>query len=102
MENRAHLGRIFGLDGVGIVPEIDAIDVFIVEPKTGVVRMIDALAGALIEREAASDDGAFGGAQWIENGFFQGGRPDGGSEWLAIDGDVDAVSLFVDGDGDGV
>src|SRR5258708_22202700 len=100
MENRGNIGSIFGLDGVGIVPEIDAIDVFIVEPKAGVVRMIDALAGALLEREAASDDGAVGGAERIKNGFFKRGGPDVGSEGLAIDGDVDAASLFVDGDGD--
>src|SRR5216683_7655056 len=100
MKNRAHFGSIFQFDGVGIVPEIDAIDVFIVEPKAGVVRMIDALAGVLLERKAASDDGAVGGAQRIENGFFKRGGPDIGSERLAIDGDVDAASLFVDGDGD--
>src|SRR5260370_21409251 len=102
MENRAHFGRIFGFDGVGIVPEIDAIDVFIVEPKAGMMRVIDALARALLEREAASDDGAFGGAQWIGNGLFKRGGPDIASEGLDINGDVDAASLFVDGDDDAV
>ena len=61
--------------------------------------VIDAFAGALLERKAASDDGALGGAQRIEHGFFQGRRPDIGCEWLAIDGDVDAAGLFVDDDG---
>src|SRR5712691_9098904 len=102
MKNGAHFGRVFRLDGVGIIPEIDAIDVFIVEPKAGVMRMIDAFAGALLERKAASDDGAFGGAQRIENRFFERGGPDIGSEWLATDCDVDAACLFVDRDGDAV
>ena len=102
MQDGAHLGRVFRLDGVGIVPEIDAIYVFIVEPETGVMGMIDAFARALFEREAASDDGAFGGAEGIENRFFERGGPNVGSERLAVDGDVDAASLFVDGDGDAV
>src|ERR1700730_18184936 len=100
MENGAHLWGIFRFDGVGIVPEIDAVDTLVVEPKAGVMRMIDAFAGALLERKAASDDGAFGGAQRIENGFSQGGRPDVGSEGLAIDEDVDAASVLVCNDGD--
>ena len=66
------------------------------------MRVIDAFARALLEREAACDDGAFGGAQRIENGFFERGRPDVGSERLAVDGDVYTTSLFVDGDGDAV
>src|SRR5207245_744928 len=102
MEDGAHLGGVFRLDGVGIIPEIDAIDIFVVEPKAGVMGMIDAFAGALLKREAASNDGAFGGAERIENRFFERGRPDVGGEGLAIDGDVDAANLFVDGDGDAV
>ena len=47
-------------------------------------------------------DGALGGAQRIEHGFFLGRRPDIGCEWLAIDGDVDAAGLFVDDDGNAV
>src|SRR2546429_144812 len=80
MENGAHLGGIFRFDGVGIVPEINAIDALIVQPKAGVMGVVDALAGALLERKAASDDGAFGGAQRIENGFFKRGGPDIGRD----------------------
>jgi hypothetical protein len=98
VDNGAHLWSIFRFDGVGVIPEIDAVDALIVEPKARVMRMIDALAGTLLERKAASDDGAFGGAQWIENGFFERGGPDVGSERLPIYGDVDAAGLFVDDD----
>src|SRR6266404_5634161 len=102
MENGAHLWSVFRFDGVGIVPEIDAVDAFIVEPKAGVVRVIDAFAGALLERKAASNNRALGGSQGIENGFFERRGPNVGSERLSIDGDVDATVLFVDGDGDAV
>src|SRR6266850_617959 len=102
MNDGAHLGGIFRLDGVGIVPEIDAVDVFIVEPKSGVMRMIDAFAGALFEGEATSDNGSFGAAQGIENGFFQRSGPDIGGEGLAVNGDIHTAGLFVDGDGDAV
>ena len=102
MEDGAHLRRVFRLDGVGIVPEIDAIYVFIVEPETGVMGMIYAFARALFEREAASDDGAFGGAEGVENRFFERGGPNIGGERLTVDGDIDAASLLVDGNGDAV
>src|SRR5712692_7800563 len=102
MDDGAHLGRVFRLDGVGIIPEINAIDVFIVEPKARVMRMVNAFAGALLKRKAASDDGSLGSSQRIENGFFERGGPDVRGEGLAIDGDVDAAGLFVDGDGDAV
>src|SRR6266850_411708 len=102
VDDGAHLWSIFRFDGVGIVPEIDAVDAFIIEPKAGVMRVIDAFAGALLERKAASDDGALGGTQRIQNGFFERGGPDVGSERLSIDGDVDATVLFVDGDSDAV
>src|SRR5882672_5486172 len=102
MNDGAHLGGIFRLDGVGIVPEIDAVDVFIVEPKSGVMRMIDAFAGSLLEWKAASHDGALGGAQRIEDWLFERGRPDVRGEGLAVNGDIHAAGLFVDGDGDSV
>ena len=102
MNDGAHLRRVFRLDGVGIIPEVDAVDVFVVEPEAGMMGMIDAFAGALLEREAASDYGAFGGAEWIEDGFFERSGPDVRSERLAVDGDVDAAGLFVDVNGDSV
>ncbi len=102
MENGAHLGGVFRLDGVGIVPEIDAIYIFVVKPKAGVMGMIDAFAGALVEREAASDDGSFGGTERIEDWFLERGGPDVGSERLAVNGNVDPASLLVDGHGNAV
>ena len=102
MENRSHLGSVFRFDGVGIVPEIEAIDAFIVEPETGMMGVIDAFAGALLEREAASDGGAFSRAERIEDGFFQRGGPNVGGERLAVDRNVDAASLLVDSNGDAV
>ncbi len=41
MVNRAHLGAVFRLDGVGVVPEIEAVDIAVVEPEAGVMRMVD-------------------------------------------------------------
>ena len=35
----------------GVVPEVEAVDVAVVEPEADVVRMIDALAGPRVERE---------------------------------------------------
>src|SRR5712692_2753145 len=102
MDDGAHLGRVLGFDGVRIVPEIEAIDIFIVEPEARVMGMVNAFARALLKRIAASDDGSFGGSQWIENGFFEHGGPNVRGEGLAVDGDVDAAGLFVDGDGDAV
>src|SRR5260370_30142126 len=64
--------------------------------------MMDMWGGELLERKAASHDGDFGGAQRIENRFFEGGGPDIGSEGLAINGDIDAAGLLVDGDSDAV
>jgi len=48
--------------------------------------MIDALTGALLEREAARTDGAFGGAERIEDRFLERGGPNVGGEGLAVDG----------------
>ena len=64
--------------------------------------MIDAFAGALVEREAASDDGSFGGTERIEDWFLERGGPDVGSERLAVNGNVDPASLLVDGHGNAV
>src|SRR5256885_13744333 len=71
-------------------------------PYTTLFRSIYAFARALFEREAASDDGAFGGAEGVENRFFERGGPNIGGERLTVDGNVDAASLFVDGDGNAV
>ena len=61
LDNGAHFGDRFGFDGLGIVPEIDAVDTLVVEPEAGVMRVIDAFAGALLKGKAAGDDRACGG-----------------------------------------
>ena len=53
--------------------------------------MIDALAGARLERKAARDDGAVGGAERIEHRLFELRGPDVRRERLAVDGDVNAA-----------
>src|SRR5712672_343719 len=102
MDNGAHFWSTIRFDGIGIIPEIEAIDVFVVEPEAGVMRMVYTFAGARFEREAASDDGAFGGAERVKDRFFKSGGPDVGGEGLAVNGDVHSASLFVDSDGDAI
>ena len=63
----AHLWSILRLDGFGIVPEINAIDAFVVEPQPSMMRMIHTFTGPLLQWEATSDDGALGSAQRIED-----------------------------------
>ena len=58
--------------------------------------MIDALALARIEREAARDERALRGPQRVEHRLLQRGRPDVGRERLAVDRDVDALRRLVD------
>src|SRR5437667_287879 len=53
--NDAHLRGVFGLDGFGIVPEVEAVDITVVEPETDMMRMVHAFAGAGLERIAARD-----------------------------------------------
>jgi hypothetical protein len=36
--------RVLGRDGVRVVPEVEAVDVAVVEPEADVMRMVDALA----------------------------------------------------------
>jgi len=38
MPNVAHLGSVLGLDGFGVVPEIETIDVPVVKPDSDMVR----------------------------------------------------------------
>src|SRR5260370_17160060 len=95
MTDVAHFGGVFGLDGFGVVPEIEAVNVAVVEPQASVVRMVDALARARFEREAAGDDGAFGGAKGIEDGLGELFGPDVSGEALAVDGNLDAAFPFV-------
>ena len=100
MEDRAHLRSLRRLDRVGVVPEIEAVHVLVVEPQADVMRMIDALAGARRERPPARDDRAAGAANRIEHRLLDVVRPDVRRERLAADGDVDAPRALVRRHGD--
>jgi len=80
----------------GRVPEVGTVDVPVVEPRRNVVWVVGALAGDLLEREAAGEDVAAGGAQRGEEGLLLVGPEDVGRERLAIDKDIDLflVGLF--------
>jgi hypothetical protein len=57
--DRAHLRRVFGLDRIRVVPEVEAVHVAMVEPQADVVRMIHPLARPRIERKPARDERPF-------------------------------------------
>src|SRR5262249_34043295 len=79
------------LYAIRVIPEVDSIDIPVVEPQSNVVRMVDALAGSGIEREAASDNGASRRPERIEDGLFDSVGPDVGGERLAVHRNVNAV-----------
>ncbi len=54
MKNGAHFGAVLRLNGIGVIPEIEAVGIAVVKPQAGVVRMVDAFAGKRIQRIAAS------------------------------------------------
>jgi len=56
-----------------------------------VVRVIDALAGAEVERVAAGDGNSIGVNDGIEDRLLERGGPYVGGEGSAVDGDVDAA-----------
>ena len=94
----AHFGTVFGGDGDGVVPEVEAVDVAVVEPHAGVVGVVLTLAGAGGEGVAARDFDAAVLDQGIEDGLFERGGPDVGGEGRAVDGDVDAAVGLVGDD----
>ena len=91
MHDRPVLRRLRRRDRVGVVPEVEVVHVAVVEPEAGVVRMIDALTGARLERIAARDDDAVRRAQRIEHRLLERRRPDVRGERLAADDDVHAA-----------
>ena len=52
-DNGAHLGGALPRNGVGVVPEIEAVDVAVVEPEAVVVWMVGTLTGARCKRPTA-------------------------------------------------
>ena len=71
LQDRAHLGAIFRLDGIGVVPEIESIDIAVVEPHAGVVRVVDTFSRPRIEGITACDRDAFVCNERVEHGFLQ-------------------------------
>jgi hypothetical protein len=57
--------------------------------------MVDTLARTRLEWKAAGDDGAFGGAERIENGLGEPFGPHIRGEGFSIDQDVDAAFSFI-------
>ena len=100
VEDRPHLGRAFSRDRVGVVPEVQSIDVAMVEPQPDVVWMVDAFTRTRLERVAARDEGSLRRANREQRRFLQRRRVDVGREWLPVDRDVHASRGFVGGDGD--
>src|SRR5579859_3850058 len=91
----AHLRAIFGLDGVGVVPEIEAIHVAVVEPQSGMMRMVDAFVGTRLEWVATGDGDAFIVDERIEHRLLQRRWPDIRGKRLAVNGDIDAAMRLV-------
>src|ERR1017187_2319046 len=70
----AVFGAGLGLDGVGVVPEVDVVDVGVVEPQAGVVGMVGAFAGQ--GRVAAGKRSAVRRDERVENGLALAGVPE--------------------------
>src|SRR5262245_10654893 len=90
VNDAAHLRLLLLRERLGVVPEVDAIDVAVVEPEADVVRVVHALAGARVEREAARDERAARAADRVEHRLREPLRPDVRGEGLAADRHVHA------------
>src|SRR5258707_15211177 len=93
--NAAHFGSVLRLDGSRVVPEIETIDISIVEPQAGVMRMIHALARSRLEWEAARDDRALRSAEWKEDRLCHPFGPNVGGKRLGVDYNVDSALGFI-------
>jgi hypothetical protein len=77
------------------VPEVGAVDVAVVEPRRDVVRVVGALAGDLLEREAAGEDLARRRAERGKERLLLVVPEDVGRERLAVDEDVDLLLVLL-------
>src|SRR6202044_3564423 len=93
--NGTHLGAVFRLDGVGVIPEVESVYVTVIEPNSCMMRMIDPLTRARRERKAADHVDAIGADERKQHWLLQDSGPDVGSEGLAVDGDIDALAGLV-------
>ena len=62
---------MFGADGGGVVPKIVAVHIAVVKPHPYVVRVVNALAGAGVERPAPRNEVAARRPDWVEHRLFQ-------------------------------
>jgi hypothetical protein len=78
-----------------VIPEVEAVDVSVVEPHPRMVRMVDALSWPGFKRIAARHRDSFISDQWIQNRLLQRCRPDVRGERLAVDSNVDTLMRLI-------
>src|SRR5258705_13689644 len=61
MHDRSHFALLLRWQERRTVPEIDAVDVAVVQPEAGVMWVVDALAGSRLQRKSSRDKRTFGG-----------------------------------------
>jgi hypothetical protein len=71
MDDRAHLRRAVGPYGVGVVPEIETIDIAMIEPEAHMVRMVHTFAGTRLQRIASGHELPTGAADREEHRLLQ-------------------------------
>src|SRR6267154_80246 len=98
--NVAHLRCVFRLDSCRVVPEIETVDVPIVEPQADVMWMVDALARTRIQRISSRNESALGVTQRIQNGLSKFFGPDIRGEWLSVNEHLDAALSLIGNDAD--
>ena len=95
VDDRAVLAARRGVADAGrVAPEVDVVDVAIVEPQPEVVGMVLGLVGALFQRPAAGDGLAGGGEDGEQHRLGQLGIPAVGGERLPVDADVHPLGGF--------
>ncbi len=93
--DRPHLRAVLRLDRIGVVPEIKAIDIPIVEPHPRMVRMVNALSRPRLQRIATRHRNPLRRDQRIQNRLLQRRRPEIGSKRLPVDRNVDALMRLI-------
>src|SRR5205085_11675255 len=78
-----------------VVPEVEAIDIAVVEPHPCMVRMIDPLSWPGFKRITTGYRDSFIRNQWIQHWLLQGCRPDVGGKGFTVDCDVDALVRLI-------
>src|SRR6185437_8918519 len=81
------LGFFCGRDSIGVVPEIQTVHLFIIEPKTKMMGMVDGFARARADGKAACDQLAVGSIYGVQHGLLQAVGIYKGGEGLTACGD---------------